>query len=128
MIGGSPGVNPVDGRSQPHPSPLQPMKHYIPHDLTMELCKKATVAAFAAYAERFAEYRPTAKWTTETHADISFTVKGFTLNGSFDLEASRIGLELEVPFLLRPFRSKALEVIENEIKTWIQKARNGELD
>ena len=38
-----------------------------------------------------------------------------------------IELDLDVPFLLRPFKSQALGVIETEIKAWIAKAKKGEV-
>ena len=37
------------------------------------------------------------------------------------------GPELDVPFLLRPFKKKAIDVIEQEIKKWVKKAENGEV-
>jgi hypothetical protein len=36
-------------------------------------------------------------------------------------------MELNVPFLLRPFQKTALGVIENEIKRWIDKAKAGKV-
>ena len=36
-------------------------------------------------------------------------------------------MELDVPFLLKPFKGKALGVIEEEIKKWMAKAEAGEL-
>ncbi|MEM1415845.1 MAG: polyhydroxyalkanoic acid system family protein [Myxococcota bacterium] len=103
-------------------------QHDVPHDLSFELAKKATEKAFAAYAARFEEYAPTAEWTSERHADVSFTVKGMTLKGALDIKESAIGMELDVPFIFKPFRKKALEIIEREVVEWIAKAKNGELD
>jgi len=33
-------------------------------------------------------------------------------------------LDIDVPFLLRPFKSQALGVIEGEINEWIKKAKS----
>jgi len=38
-----------------------------------------------------------------------------------------IDLDLDVPFLLRPFKNQALGVIEGEIREWIDKARAGKI-
>ena len=38
-----------------------------------------------------------------------------------------IEMDLDVPFVLRPFKGKAMGVIEEEIKKWIAKAKAGEL-
>ena len=39
-----------------------------------------------------------------------------------------VELELEVPFLFRPFRKAAIRIIEGEIRQWIARAEAGELD
>lgn len=103
------------------------MKHIVKHNLDHSTAKKATMAAWASYSERFAKYSPSADWTSETHADVGFRVKGVSLKGALDLEPSGIGLELNVPFLFRPFQRKALDVIEREIRKWVDKAEAGEL-
>jgi hypothetical protein len=98
------------------------MKHSIPHPLGAERARHVAEQAFTSYAERFAEYRPTLRWRDAQHAETSFTVKGVTLTGSIEVGAREIVLDLDVPLLLRPFKSKAIEVIEREIRTWIGRA------
>lgn|SRR5690625_3222825 len=103
------------------------MRHVVKHGLSQELAKKATLKAWEAYQTRFAEYSPKATWESEERANVSFRVKGVTLNGALDLEPGGIGLELEVPFLFRPFRKIAISKIEEEIRKWVAKAEKGEL-
>lgn len=103
------------------------MKHSVPHDLGAEKAKQAAEAALASYSEKFAKYEPRVKWATPTHADIAFTVKGMALKGALDVLPTAIELDLDVPFLLRPFKGQAIAVIEGEIKEWIGKARTGAL-
>ena len=50
------------------------------------------------------------------------------LGGHVALREKEIELDMKVPFLFKPFQSKALDVIEKEIKSWIKRADNGELD
>jgi len=52
-------------------------------------------------------------------------VKGMALRGALEVLPTAIELDLEVPFLLRPFKGQAISVIEGEIKDWIAKARTG---
>ncbi len=104
------------------------MKHSIPHDLSMELARKATRRAFQSYAERFSDFKPTADWVDENTARISFSAKGLTLNGGIELKPTEALLDLDVPFVMRPFKKKALKVIEEEMRDWITRAKNGELD
>ena len=65
---------------------------------------------------------------TDQRAEISFSAKGLTLEGAIELRPTEIELELDVPFLFRPFKNKALGVIEEQIQEWIGKAEAGELD
>ena len=103
------------------------MKHAVLHDLGQDEARKVAEAAFNSYKARFAEYNPTVTWSNQRHADISFKVKGVKLKGGVEIKDSSYDLELNVPFLLRPFKGKALGVIEEEIKKWIKKAKAGEL-
>lgn len=102
------------------------MKHSIPHDLGKETAKKAALAALDAYKARFGKYNPTANWTGD-RAAISFTAKGITLRGSLEVLDKSIDMDLDVPFLLRPFKDTALGAVEREVTKWIDKAKRGEL-
>jgi hypothetical protein len=99
------------------------MKHTVPHDLGQERAKKVTESALATYAEKFAKYSPKTTWTSPSTARISFSVKGMSLSGSVEVKDKAIDLELDVPFLLRPFQGQAISVIETEIKTWLAKEK-----
>ncbi len=104
------------------------MKHAVKHDLEVALAKKATQRAFDSYAERFAEYSPKADWTTDTRCEVGFEVKGVKLKGVLEILPDKVEMDLDVPFIFRPFKNRALGVIEGEVKNWIEKAKNGELN
>ncbi|MFT3768111.1 MAG: polyhydroxyalkanoic acid system family protein [Minicystis sp.] len=103
------------------------MKHVIQHDLDTATAKKAADRAFAEYKSRYPEYRPELSWVSESKADVAFNAKGVKLNGAMQIDPGSIALELDVPFLFRPFQKKALEVIEREVRVWLDKAKNGGL-
>ncbi len=103
------------------------MKLEMPHDLAPELARKAAERAFDAYREKYANYHPSLTWKTDTHADASFSVKGIKLSGHIELKPKAIEFELNVPFLFRIFRKKALEIMERELSFWVGKAEAGEL-
>ncbi len=102
--------------------------HDIPHDLDLDTAKLVARKAAEAYSKRFAEYNFKSNWVTETRVELAFTVVGKTLDGAMVVKSDRLALELDVPFMLRPFQSKAIELIEREANVWIAKARNGELE
>jgi len=103
------------------------MKHVVPHDLDEEKAQKVAQSAFDSYKKRFSDYNPTVTWSSPKRADIAFKVKGITLKGGVDIKPSSYELDLEVPFLLKPFKGKAISVIEEEINKWIGKAKAGQL-
>ena len=53
-------------------------------------------------------------------------MKGITLRGSLGLTPKAIEMDLDVPFLFRPFRSKALSLVEDEVNVWLAKGKAGE--
>lgn len=103
------------------------MKHEVPHDLDAETARKVADNAWESYSERFDKYDPSIDWETEQRARIGFNAKGISLKGTLELLPKSIAMDLEVPFLLRPFKKKAIDVIEAEIKKWIAKAKAGEI-
>lgn len=103
------------------------MKHSVSHDLGRELARKVARAAFESYRTRFSEFSPTTDWKNDDQASIGFSVKGMSLKGAVSVGDRSIDLEMDVPFLLKPFQGKAVGIIESEIKAWIEKARRGEI-
>ena len=103
------------------------MEHRIDHDLSPELARKAVNAAIAAYSEKFSKYDPRVQWHGDEQVEVGFTAKGITLAGKLRLEPRAIVVDMDVPLLLRPFRGKAIEVIESQVEQWVKKARTGEV-
>lgn len=103
------------------------MKHSVSHDLGAEKARQVAEAAFASYKAKFESYHPVATWVSDRRAEIGFSIKGMSLNGVMEVSATTIDMELDVPFLFRPFRGTALAMIEKEINAWIAKARAGEI-
>ena len=99
------------------------MKHSVPQDIGQERAKKVAESALSTYAQKYASYNPTVNWTAPYRATISFKVKGMSLGGSLEVLEKSIDLDIDVPFLLRPFKSQALAVIEGEINDWLKKAK-----
>jgi hypothetical protein len=106
---------------------IGPVTHDIPHDLDFGLAKLAAEKAADAYRERFAEYNCKTKWVSDKRVEIEFTVMGKRLEGAMTVLSNKLELELDVPFVLRPFRGKAIQIIDKEARTWLDKAKRGEL-
>jgi len=103
------------------------MKHVMTHDLPPELAREAAAKAFDSYRQRFAKYEPSLTWVSEQRASVRMSAKGIVLTGTVQLSARTIAFELEVPFMLRMFKGRALKVMERELDHWVGKAKAGEL-
>ena len=104
------------------------MKHQIHHGLDLDLARLALDKAMAAYSARFADYSPHFAWASQTRGKFGFKAGGMAITGELDIVGDHVDVELEVPFLLRIWKGKAMDVIDSEMKKWIAKARNGELE
>ncbi len=98
------------------------------HDLAPEVARKVAEKAFDAYREKYADYNPTLTWVNDSKAQASFKAKGVTLKGEIELLPTAISFDLDVPFLLKMFKKKPYEVMDRELRRWVDKAKAGELD
>ncbi len=103
------------------------MKHMVPHDLPLDMAKKAADAALQEYKTKYPDYDPQVTWTDDKTAEVALRAKGMSLKGVFEILPDAVSIEMEVPLLLRPFKAKAMEVIEQQIRHWIGKAKTGAL-
>ncbi len=97
------------------------MKHRVEHNLDLPTARKVADSAWDSYENRYARYNPQLTWKDQYTADFSFNVKGVALSGQLLLEPSAIAIALQVPLMFRLFQKQAIEVIEKEIRYWIEK-------
>jgi hypothetical protein len=104
------------------------MQHIIKHDLSPELAKKAADKAAEHYTSKWEKYDAKTTWLSDTDAEISFRVKGVSVVASIDMQPGQVVIDMQkVPFLLRPFKNTALDVVQQTMEKWIAKAKAGEL-
>lgn len=103
------------------------MKQTIAHDLPVDLARQAATAALAYYAGRFPQANIRADWRGPHEAQVSMTIKGFTLKPRIAIRLGAIDVDVEIPLLARPFEGRARARIERELAMWVDKARRGEL-
>ena len=103
------------------------MKHVMPHDLAPDMARQVAERAFDAYREKYNSYNPTLTWVSDTRAEASFNAKGIALKGTIDLEPKAIAFDLDVPFIFRLFKGRAVAIMERELKRWTDKAKAGEV-
>ena len=104
------------------------MQHIIKHELSPELAKKAAEKAAEHYTSKWEKYDAKTTWLSDTNAEISFRVKGVSVVASIDMQPGQAVIDMQkVPFLLRPFKNMALDVVQQTMEKWIAKAKAGEL-
>ena len=97
------------------------------HDLPPETARKVAQKAFDSYKEKYANYNPSLTWVSDDKAEASFQAKGITLKGAIELSPNAISFDLEVPFILKMFKKKAFDVMDRELRFWVDKAKAGEI-
>ena len=104
------------------------MQHIIKHDLSPDLAKRAAEKAAEHYTAKWEKYDAKTTWLSDTHAEITFRVKGVSVAATIDMEPGQAVIDMQkVPFLLRPFQNMALDVVQRMMEKWIAKAQRGEL-
>ncbi len=103
------------------------MKHSVGHDLDPQTARKVARHALEGYAAQFSQYSPQVNWLNEDAATVSFAAKGLTIKGQVDLRPGEIAIDLSVPFALKLFQKKAIQVVDGEIREWVDKAKNGQM-
>ena len=104
------------------------VKHDIRHGLDESLAQAVARKAVEAYAQQFSGFDFRHRWVDDSRVELGFTVTGKRLEGSLSVLPEVLRFELEVPFLLKMFTGKAVDIVEKEAQVWIKKARNGELE
>lgn len=103
------------------------MEHRIEHDLSADKARSMLHRAVESYCERFGKYNPEAQWLNDDEVRVGFNAKGAKLSGLLRLVPRAVVIDMEVPMLLRPFKGKAIGVIEAQVQKWVQRAHAGEL-
>ena len=104
------------------------MKHLIPHDLARPLARKATRAALDGYRKQFPQFSPGGSWRDDDTAEVWFATPVGRIEGTITVKQNGIQLHLtKLPFAARVFRRQAVDIVETEVKAWIEKAKKGEL-
>ncbi len=100
------------------------MQHIIKHALSPELAKKAAEKAAEHYTAKWEKYDAKTTWLSDTHAEITFRVKGVNVAATIDMQPGQAVIDMQkVPFLLRPFRNMALDVVQRMMEKWQRRLR-----
>ena len=97
--------------------------HEIRHGLTLDQAKTLARTALDDYLARYGSRGLSARWSSETRAELQVAVRGVHLEATVDVEADTVRVDAKVPLVLRAFKGVAVTAIEHEAKKWIDKAK-----
>jgi hypothetical protein len=97
--------------------------HEIRHGLSLDQAKRAADLALTEYQQRFAARGLSARWISDTRAEIEYSAKGAKVEATVDVLPTVLRIDAKVPLLLRPFKSAAISAVEREVQRFIEQAR-----
>lgn len=98
--------------------------HEIRHGLSIDQAKQAAQLALSEYMRRYAEKGLSARWVSDSRAEVEFAAKGAKVQAVVDVLADVLKVDAQVPFVLRPFKGMAMSAVEKEAQKWIRQVRD----
>lgn len=99
--------------------------HEIQHGLGLEQAKRAADLALREYQQRFGAKGLSARWISDTRAEVEYSAKGAKVEATVDVSSSVLRIDVRVPLLLRPFKSAAVAAVEREARRFIEQVKAG---
>lgn len=96
------------------------MQMSVAHALTAAETRSRVDRATGEYGTRHPHAAISVVWKDETHAAVSFTVRGKTIAVAMTLQDKRIEIEADVPLLFRPFEGMIRSRVETEAAKWLK--------
>lgn len=96
-------------------------RHVFSHPLDDIGARALIEQAFSHYAERYPSANLQLLWMSDTRAELLGLARGLKLKARIELMTSRCVLDVDVPFVLRPFQDVAQRAIEREVKRWLDR-------
>jgi hypothetical protein len=97
------------------------LRHSIPHSLSDDEARQMLDAAFAHYHARHPGYHPSLSWLNPRQATLGLRIGGYELSGRLSLRPGEVGIEMDVPLLLRPFQGTVKQRINREAARWLER-------
>lgn len=98
------------------------MKHTVDHPLEAEKARQLLERALNTYVEDYAQYSMETGWKDEATAQVGFQVTGTRVDGEIKVCEGRYEIDLDLPWVLRPFKKEIVKSIDREFARWISSA------
>lgn len=115
------GVGFADGSAE-EGTTMARMIHDISHNLSPDSARNLVKKAWKHYETVYPKYHPECHWKGDNAVEIRFRAGFVKLVGDLEITDSVFRLGLEVPATLRFLKTRALKVIDAEVRKWLAKA------
>lgn len=97
------------------------MRHVVPHSLEEDRARALLEEVVAHYAARHPHAALELSWVGDSLAEVSGSARGHKLRARIELQPGRAVVEMDVPFLLRPFQEVARRAVDREARRWLER-------
>lgn len=101
------------------------MKHTVTHPLTRDAARTTLDRMLQTYGSHYAEHDVRTAWADDDTATIAFQVGRRTVEGRVAVRDDCYELDVDLPFLLRPFQGRIARAVDEEVAKWLDATSGG---
>jgi hypothetical protein len=98
------------------------MRHSVHHELEPARAKAMLDRALDTYRAHYAEHGVETAWIDERTAEIGFELTGSKVDGRITVCEDCFDIDLDLPWILRPFSRRIAHSFEQELQRWMAQA------
>lgn len=98
-------------------------KRSFAHGLDFTSAQKLTHTALLDYQQRLVKYNLSVQWKDANTADVGFTVLDTRMNGQITVTPKDVEIRVDVPMKFKLFEGMAANVVAQEVRGCVDKAK-----
>lgn len=98
------------------------MKHSVHHQLETAQAKEVLDRALDTYRAHYADHGVETAWVDERTAVVGFELTGSKVDGRITVCEGCYDIDLQLPWMLRPFGKRIAQTFEHEFQRWLDRA------
>lgn len=95
------------------------MRHSVRHTLGPARARDLLDRALGTYRDHYAEYEVRTDWADAETAEVDFTITGRKIGGQIRVCEDCYDIEVDVPWIFRPFRRRIVATVDREFRRWL---------
>lgn len=98
------------------------MRQTVPHSLAPGEARELIERALETYRRHYPEHSIESEWGDVETARVGFHVTGRRIDGTIRICADCYEVDVDLPWILRPFGGRIAGAIEEELRRWVAHA------